>query len=251
MKQTKGRNGFTLIELLVVVAIIAVLVAVLLPALTSAREQARTVQCLANMHTFTQALHMYATESNDYITNDYPSFPYNSPWIVGDWPVQLGPYLDSANAGYYRRAASGYDVTYQLIALHLRIYCPSSPLLREMTWGMFAFSYRGGYNTNNMLDHYRWNFQRGEYRTPPKIDDPGIQDVVYIADCRLNSSGWFAVNGLTSPDPLGGETYHYPDYRHGMGRSANFGFIAGFAKTILYDERDKVKLYPEWSWMRD
>jgi|WetSurMetagenome_2_1015567.scaffolds.fasta_scaffold176047_2 prepilin-type N-terminal cleavage/methylation domain-containing protein len=248
MKQQKGQSGFTLIELLVVVAIIAVLVAILLPALSRAREQARTVQCLVNMHTITQALHMYAMENNDYITSDYPSFPYNSSWIVSDWPVQLGPYLDSANAALYRRAASGFDVTYLLIPLHLRISCPSSPLLRSLTWGMYAFAYRGGYNTNNMLDHYQWNFQNGKYRIPPKIDNPEIQDVVYVADCVLNTEGWSCVNGLTRVDKAG-DYYHHPDYRHGMGTSANFGYIAGSAKTILYDDRYKVKLYPDWSWM--
>ncbi|MCC7519926.1 MAG: prepilin-type N-terminal cleavage/methylation domain-containing protein [Verrucomicrobiae bacterium] len=46
----KMSQGFTLIELLIVVAVISLLAALLLPSLKSARERARMVQCMANMH---------------------------------------------------------------------------------------------------------------------------------------------------------------------------------------------------------
>lgn len=61
-KPTAG--GFTLVELLVVISIIALLIAILLPSLQKAREQARSVKCLANLHSQGTAINTYASEHN-------------------------------------------------------------------------------------------------------------------------------------------------------------------------------------------
>lgn len=62
-----NRHAFTLIELLVVVAIIAVLVAILLPSLSQAREQAKAVQCAANMRQIGVAENLYSDDNSDLI----------------------------------------------------------------------------------------------------------------------------------------------------------------------------------------
>jgi len=56
------RKGFTLIEVLVVIMIIGILAAMLIMALAPARERARRVSCLANLHQWGLIMRIYADE---------------------------------------------------------------------------------------------------------------------------------------------------------------------------------------------
>lgn len=88
-------SSFTLIELLVVIAIIAILAALLMPGLKSAREQAKSVQCINNLRNVGQALVIYAGESDGKLP---PRFDSNDPVIY--WTYKLRATYGQAVAKY-------------------------------------------------------------------------------------------------------------------------------------------------------
>jgi prepilin-type N-terminal cleavage/methylation domain-containing protein len=62
-----ARRGFTLIELLVVIAIIAILASLLLPVLGRAKEKARRIVDVSNLHQFVTACVLYAGDNRDFL----------------------------------------------------------------------------------------------------------------------------------------------------------------------------------------
>jgi len=234
------RTGFTLIELLVVVAIIAVLVAILLPALQSARERARTLSCLGNLKSIGTALHMYASENNGSITQDYN--PAWIPWIAGDWPEKLGLYL-----------GLGPDPWDGLNGMEF-LMCPVAKAKIEEHLPNIRIEkryYHAGYAFNGLLDGYRWNANDPRFVVPaPKLEQLE-SDLVYLADGVLFFGPWYCIHQLFGRD-VDSDYYHHPEYRHNGGKTherwtyvdsdmGNFLFVGGHARTYRYDQRFELK----------
>jgi prepilin-type N-terminal cleavage/methylation domain-containing protein/prepilin-type processing-associated H-X9-DG protein len=70
-RRSSGRPGFTLLELLLVVAVISTLAALLLPTLGAAKTKAQAIGCLNNTRQLTLAWHLYSTDYNDRVANNF------------------------------------------------------------------------------------------------------------------------------------------------------------------------------------
>jgi prepilin-type N-terminal cleavage/methylation domain-containing protein len=123
-------QAFTLVELLVVIGIIAVLVGILLPALNRAREQANSVQCMANLRACGGLLHIYANQNRGMFPmmrlNEPQMFPRNKSGVNTTLDGVTFQYFDSKGgmARVNNPRQDPYAVPFSPGGLKV-FYCPS------------------------------------------------------------------------------------------------------------------------------
>ncbi len=136
---SRASFGFTLVELLVVIAIIGVLMGLLIPSVQAVRENARRVQCQANLNDLSLALMSYHTLHNHYpIGTLNPEGPIRSEPMGyhHNWIEAILPHMDESvigeniNTNVSVYAAENLDVRRIQVS---GLMCPSATGVQSFT----------------------------------------------------------------------------------------------------------------------
>lgn len=214
MKKTKG---FTLVELLVVISIIALLLAILIPALNKVKRTSQRIVCGSNMHQWSLAVGMYASDNRNF-------FPYNGVteppgYQPVNWdPADLKAWWPGFDLMWNSRIVQNFWAKYLVKAdIYLSskknnvLFCPTSLAGRNAatnpTYAMYggicgynwlpgresakcAMDYRFAemdYTTGNIRNSKLWvDKQRlGQYSRSPILVDT-------VQSTPVNQGGWFS-----------------------------------------------------------
>ena len=218
------RSAFTLVELLVVISIIALLISILLPSLKSAREQAKTVKCMAHESGIAKAAAAYESEENDWIPGSpnttgsvfYPN-ANGTKAPVQDWDyagplaaVQMGMPLSSDRPTKFRQVTEGI------------FECPSNRIVSD------PFGSLPGFTTQKMVSY---NTLRNFMLYPSGVSSP-----IDKSDGNLNGDrGRYP---SAEGGQVGGSTeipHHYRPQVNAIGTPAEKVFISDSSRFTKDD----------------
>ena len=242
-------KGFTLIELLVVIAIIAILAAMLLPALTSAKERAKRISCMNNIHQLGTCSLIYASDNDEKL----PPMSYtNSSGTIyrGGWAWDL-PSITFTNMVRYGATRNIF-------------YCPSVSQQNqdnEWNYGLPTF-YVTGYTFatagSDLLSTTPVMAQNVVGKTTAHLTVNGqsisVSDTVFCADPNLST----IVNGQTNfmhinggaKDPSGNYiTYDAPHRKGNRPLGGNVAIVDGHAEFRSFQNMIvRTTGTPSWWW---
>ncbi len=235
-RRDRGRRAFTLIELLVVMGIISLLISILLPSLSRAREQAKSVRCLASLKEYGNGLGAYFNvygdklpsalfEPDDLDPKPLEPVPYG--WSELLWayayretvripePFPAQRNLDPERFGEYLLCPAAGAADYS--SGHYRVYLPawSYGSYRIQNDGKYGFDTRANPRFSATIESIplRIPLMTDANEQSERGDGVGNDDCSYIDAAEANTAGLNGYDGNRISDRhYGGANYLFADH---------------------------------------
>ena len=261
----RSASGFTLIELLVVIAIIAILAALLLPALAKAKEKARAINCISN-------LHQWGIQWNIYTVDNADSFPTGAnPDGTPDGNARSAWFdalqLNTAQRHQIVTCPTAVSTNYNLSTpgglaqfggLTLAFLFPVQGSGGGAVSDQYENAEPGSYGANLWMYHTTVDIQgraAGNHWGKLSATRLPVQTPL-MADCMWRGGGpYYEGSGTYEASLLpgvsdgnqGAEMEHFTVPRHGSGKRTQLVFFDGSASSIKVRDLWTLKWHRNWN----